>query len=158
MNEEGDASVVSAQSALLADLEILYHNPININIATREQILRLPFISEAQADSLLLYRQQRRVFRTLGELQVISGIDYTTRCQLSLFTYVGDTIRRKTPLKHIIGHGKHELYNTLHIPLYKREGLVIDPLIHGGKSTTIFRSGTPATPLIASFASLIVIL
>lgn len=36
--------------------------------------------------------------------------------------------------------------------LYKREGLVIDPLIHGGKSTTIFRSGTPATPLIAAFA------
>lgn len=36
--------------------------------------------------------------------------------------------------------------------LYKRDGLVIDPLIHGGKSTTIFRSGTPATPLIASFA------
>lgn len=36
--------------------------------------------------------------------------------------------------------------------LYKREGLVIDPLIHGGKSTTVFRSGTPATPLIASFA------
>ncbi len=36
--------------------------------------------------------------------------------------------------------------------LYKREGLIIDPLIHGGKSTTIFRSGTPATPLIASFA------
>ncbi len=36
--------------------------------------------------------------------------------------------------------------------LYKKEGLVIDPLIHGGKSTTIFRSGTPATPLIASFA------
>ena len=36
--------------------------------------------------------------------------------------------------------------------LIKKEGLVIEPLIHGGKSTTIFRSGTPATPLIASFA------
>ena len=36
--------------------------------------------------------------------------------------------------------------------LIKRDGLVIDPLIHGGKSTTVFRSGTPATPLIASFA------
>lgn len=36
--------------------------------------------------------------------------------------------------------------------LYKREGLIIDPLIHGGKSTTVFRSGTPATPLIAAFA------
>ena len=36
--------------------------------------------------------------------------------------------------------------------LYKREGLIIEPLIHGGKSTTVFRSGTPATPLIASIA------
>lgn len=36
--------------------------------------------------------------------------------------------------------------------LIKRDKLVIEPLIHGGKSTTIFRSGTPATPLIASFA------
>ncbi len=36
--------------------------------------------------------------------------------------------------------------------LIKKEGLIIEPLIHGGKSTTVFRSGTPATPLIASFA------
>lgn len=36
--------------------------------------------------------------------------------------------------------------------LIKKESLVIEPLIHGGKSTTVFRSGTPATPLIASFA------
>ena len=36
--------------------------------------------------------------------------------------------------------------------LIKRENLIIEPLIHGGKSTTVFRSGTPATPLIASFA------
>lgn len=36
--------------------------------------------------------------------------------------------------------------------LIKRENLQIDSLIHGGKSTTIFRSGTPATPLIASLA------
>ena len=36
--------------------------------------------------------------------------------------------------------------------LYKRENLIIEPLIHGGKSTTLFRSGTPATPLIVSCA------
>ena len=36
--------------------------------------------------------------------------------------------------------------------LIKKENITIEPLIHGGKSTTIFRSGTPATPLIASFA------
>ena len=36
--------------------------------------------------------------------------------------------------------------------LIKKEKIVIEPLIHGGKSTTIYRSGTPATPLIASLA------
>jgi len=36
--------------------------------------------------------------------------------------------------------------------LIKKENLIIDALIHGGKSTTIFRSGTPATPLIVSLA------
>ena len=36
--------------------------------------------------------------------------------------------------------------------LIKKDNIQIEPLIHGGKSTTIFRSGTPATPLIASFA------
>ena len=35
---------------------------------------------------------------------------------------------------------------------YIRENIKINPLISGGKSTTIYRSGTPATPLIASTA------
>lgn len=34
--------------------------------------------------------------------------------------------------------------------LIKKENIIIEPLIHGGKSTTIYRSGTPALPLIVS--------
>ena len=34
--------------------------------------------------------------------------------------------------------------------LIKKENIVIDNLIHGGKSTTVYRSGTPALPLICS--------
>ena len=36
--------------------------------------------------------------------------------------------------------------------LIKKENIVIEPLIHGGKSTTVYRSGTPAVSLIASLA------
>jgi len=36
--------------------------------------------------------------------------------------------------------------------IYKKEGISFEPLIHGGKSTTVFRSGTPALPLIVSTA------
>lgn len=36
--------------------------------------------------------------------------------------------------------------------LYCRTGVSIEPLIHGGRSTTSFRSGTPATALIVSMS------
>lgn len=36
--------------------------------------------------------------------------------------------------------------------LIKKENIMIEPLIHGGSSTTKFRSGTPCTELIVSFA------
>ncbi len=34
--------------------------------------------------------------------------------------------------------------------LWKREGIVLEPLIHGGTSTTIYRSGTPDLPMALS--------
>lgn len=36
--------------------------------------------------------------------------------------------------------------------LIKKENIILESLIHGGKSTTVFRSGTPATALIVSLA------
>lgn len=37
--------------------------------------------------------------------------------------------------------------------LYKKKGIIIEPLIHGGASTTIYRSGTPDAPAIAALSS-----
>lgn len=50
----------------------------------------------------------------------------------------------------------HKIYGIKGIGcLIKKENVLLEPLIHGGKSTTIYRSGTPAHPLIASFAKTI---
>lgn len=47
----------------------------------------------------------------------------------------------------------HKFYGMKGIGcLIKKKRIVIDPLIHGGKSTTKFRSGTPALPLIVSLS------
>ena len=47
----------------------------------------------------------------------------------------------------------HKFYGLKGIAcVVKRKSLVIDPLIHGGKSQSIYRSGTPTTALIASCA------
>ena len=46
----------------------------------------------------------------------------------------------------------HKFYGMKGIGvLVKKEGIELEPLIHGGKSTTNYRSGTPALPLIISF-------
>ncbi len=45
----------------------------------------------------------------------------------------------------------HKIYGLKGIGcLIKKENVSLTPLIHGGKSTTIYRSGTPAHPLIVS--------
>ncbi len=47
----------------------------------------------------------------------------------------------------------HKFYGLKGIGvLYKKDGIMLEPLIHGGKSTTVYRSGTPAHPLIASIS------
>lgn len=45
----------------------------------------------------------------------------------------------------------HKIYGMKGIGLLiKNNSIVIDPIIHGGKSSTVYRSGTPALPLIVS--------
>ena len=53
----------------------------------------------------------------------------------------------------LISFTAHKFYGPKGIGvLIKRDNILIEPLIHGGKSTTIYRSGTPALPLITSIS------
>lgn len=64
----------------------------------------------------------------------------------------------KIDLKNIdlASFSAHKIYCFKGIAgLYKKKNIVIEPLIHGGKSTTIYRSGTPQTELIVSFSKAI---
>lgn len=59
------------------------------------------------------------------------------------------------PLKNIdlVSFSGHKIFGLKGVgALIKKEKIILEPLIHGGKSTTPFRSGTPATPLIVSLA------
>ena len=59
------------------------------------------------------------------------------------------------PLDNIdlMSFSAHKIYGIKGIAcLIKKEKIMLEPLIHGGKSTTVFRSGTPAPALIASIS------
>lgn len=53
----------------------------------------------------------------------------------------------------LVSFSAHKFYGLKGIGcLIKKENIKVEPLIHGGKSTTIYRSGTPALPLLVSLA------
>jgi len=53
----------------------------------------------------------------------------------------------------LFSFSSHKFYGIKGVgTLIKKSKIIIEPIIHGGKSTTIYRSGTPALPLIVSTA------
>ena len=62
-------------------------------------------------------------------------------------------VRIDYSLVDLISFTAHKFYGPKGIGvLVKNSDVLIEPLIHGGKSTTKYRSGTPALPLIASIS------
>ena len=71
-------------------------HPLNINLATRQQLLDLSLLSAAQVDSLLAYRSHLRAFSSPSDLMMVHGIEAQQLRWLSLFVEVGDTLRATT--------------------------------------------------------------
>lgn len=67
----------------------------------------------------------------------------------------GAISKKKTDLTNIdlYSFSAHKFYGLKGVGcLIKKESIVLEPLIHGGKSQSIYRAGTPALPLIVSTA------
>ena len=53
----------------------------------------------------------------------------------------------------LVSMSAHKIFGLKGIGmLIKKKNIALEPIIHGGKSTTIYRSGTPALPLIVSLS------
>ena len=121
-SEGESASAEQARLEFLEQLEELHRQPLNLNTATRDELLALPFLSSAQVDTLLSYRQRHRRFVTLGELQTIPQIRFQERRYLSLFVYAGDTVRSPQTWQDRWLGGKYEVTARADVPLYRRDG------------------------------------
>lgn len=105
---------------LLADLA---EHPINLNIATREDLERFPFLSAQQIEDILAYIYQYHGMETLGELTMIESLDDIRRKLLSFFVYVKQIEKKNFPsIKNILKYGKHDVMFTYKIPFYERKG------------------------------------
>ena len=94
--DENNDSQISEER--LDALRNIYDNPININKASREDLQELPFLSDAQTDSLLSYVKRHYPVISLGELALVPRFDYRTRFSLTADTTLPQTFSfRSTP-------------------------------------------------------------
>lgn len=49
-------------------------NQVNINVATKEELMNLPGIGESKAESIISYREEHNGFQSIEDIQKISGI------------------------------------------------------------------------------------
>lgn len=106
-------------------LNELHENPLDLNSATRDQLLSLPFLPENAVDGILEYRALHEAFYSLGELLLVPTVSYQARRWLRFFVTIDTTtlpIRRQWSEKSWWGNATHDILSRIDIPFYKRDG------------------------------------
>ncbi len=107
------------------ELEIISLNPLNINSASYEDLAQLPFLSGWQIENIHEYIYLHGQMQTLGELQLVGGLDYYTRELLKHFIYAAPvSVEKGVTAKEIFKYGRQEIVTRIDIPMYKRDGFL----------------------------------
>lgn len=102
----------------------LHEHPININASTKSTLEQLPFLSPKQIEDILFYIDYYGALHSVGELQLISSLDYYTRQALSFFVVFGEKTAEPERLsfRNLLSKGKQTVLTRLSVPLYMRDG------------------------------------
>ena len=58
---------------ILDDLEGFRQNPLNVNLASKDELMRLHLLSEVQTNNLMVYREKTGTIYSLFELAAVDG-------------------------------------------------------------------------------------
>lgn len=123
--ELGEDAEAQNWEAQMETLNELHENPIDLNSATREQLLALPFLPENAVDAILDYRALNGAFYGLGELMLVPAISFNVRQWLRFFVTIDTNTlptRGQRSETSWWGHGTHDVLTRIDIPLYERDG------------------------------------
>ena len=96
--------------ALYTDLSYWAEHPIDLNTATQDDLRKLPFLTDAQVDSILSYRRRYQHFTTIYELKTIEALDWFTCRRIAPFVCVNrhGPERPAITLANLLHHGVSE--------------------------------------------------
>ena len=106
--------------------ELMYcsQNPINLNRTTREELERLPFLSDIQVENIISHVYRFGKLQTIYELQLIDGLDMTDIRRMLPFVVVGEVAEtfKKIYWQDLLRYGKNELFFRLDKGVETKEG------------------------------------
>lgn len=105
-------------------LEELAAHKLDLNRCSREDLQRLPFLSEQQIMDIVEYRDRARRIESMMELRLIPSLERLDADLLTQFVEIRPESARDTlpSIRNILKHGRHELVATLKAPFYNRKG------------------------------------
>jgi hypothetical protein len=108
LKDSEDENSESVES-LYDDLSYLTENPLNLNLATVEDLRKLPFLSDMQIFHILDYRKKQGGFVSIYELKNIKFLDMQAIELILPFVYAEeiDHARALNP-KNLLKYGKNE--------------------------------------------------
>ncbi len=113
-------------SELYENLWFYYQNPLNINLATEDQLAELVFLNDGQIRSILEYRRKYYGFKTIYELNYVPVIDRQTARRLVYFIYCGDRYAQDSfALKDVV-KGSNMLVTKVELTVEKQKGYIPD--------------------------------
>jgi len=106
----------------IEELQGIAANKMDLNRCTREDLGRLPFLSNQQIMDIMEYRDKVGRIETPIELRMISSLERTDVDMLMQFvTIVPEVARDSLPsLRNILKYGRHEMVSAIKIPFYPK--------------------------------------
>ncbi|HZK69664.1 MAG TPA: helix-hairpin-helix domain-containing protein, partial [Paludibacter sp.] len=106
--------------------ELMYfsENKINLNKTTRDELERLPFLSDIQVENIISHIYRFGALKTIYELQLIDGLDMTDIRRMLPFVVVGEGIdsNKKIYWRDLTRYGKNDLFFRFDKGLETKEG------------------------------------
>ncbi len=109
------------------DLFNFYDNPLNLNLATEEDLIRLHLLTDVQVISLLNYRKFYGDFITIYELAAIDELDQNTVEMILPFVTVDKVDRDDFKWKNAIRYSRHEIIARYQNTFEEKEGYILKP-------------------------------
>jgi hypothetical protein len=110
----------------IGELHDLYEHPLNINLAGKEDLLKIPLLNDATAEAIIAYRNKTDSFFSLYELASVPGISRDLAEKISFFLKVNDGSSHSFPdsIKRFKGYHQLLTRSWITLPLstgYKAE-------------------------------------